>query len=105
MYEYATRVLQEQKGLKLTCSNHVEAHVGVKAVDGTNEEGYTTVALLQDPSIEKMHAAFRELLDAREQVRRAPVVLPTMCTSFKPTSEHEVDILDQTLVTRRPWQR
>jgi hypothetical protein len=69
MYEYATKVLQEQKGLKLTCSGSVEAHVGVKIVYGTNEEGHTTVALLQDQSIKKMHTAFKELLDEREQVR------------------------------------
>jgi hypothetical protein len=42
MYEYATKVLQEQKGLKLTCSGSVEAHVGVKIVYGTNEEGHHT---------------------------------------------------------------
>jgi hypothetical protein len=94
MYEYATKLLQEQKGLKLTCSRSVEAHVGVKIVYGTNEEGYTTVTLLQDQSIEKMHTAFKGLLDEREQVRKTKAILP-MCTSFKPTSEHEVDILGQ----------
>jgi hypothetical protein len=50
MYEYATRVLQDQKRLDLTCGGSVEAHVGVKIVYGTNEEGHTTVTLLQDQS-------------------------------------------------------
>ena len=49
-----TKVLQEQKGLKLTCSAAVDAHVGVKIVYGTDEEGQHTVTLLQDQSIEKM---------------------------------------------------
>jgi hypothetical protein len=45
MYKYVTKVLQEQKGLKLTCSATVEAHVGVKIVYGTDEEGQHTVTL------------------------------------------------------------
>ena len=84
MYEYVTKVLQEQKGLKLTCSAAVDAHVGVKIVYGTDEEGQHTVTLLQDQSIEKMHTAFRGLLDEREQVRKTKIEIP-MCTSFKPT--------------------
>ena len=69
MYEYATRVLQDQKKLDLTCSGSVEAHVGVKIVYGTNEEGHTTGTLLQDQSIEKMHTAFKEYFDERGRVR------------------------------------
>ena len=42
-------------------------HVGVKVVYGTDEEGHHTVTLLQDQSIEKMHAAFKGLYDEREQ--------------------------------------
>jgi hypothetical protein len=37
---------------------------------GDTAPPFTTVALLQDQSIEKMHAAFKELLDKREQIRR-----------------------------------
>ena len=37
MYKYVTKVLQEQKGLKLACSATVDAHVGVKVVYGTDE--------------------------------------------------------------------
>ena len=97
MYEYVTKVLQEQKGLKLTCSAAVDAHVGVKIVYGTDEEGQHTVTLLQDQSIEKMHTAFRGLLDEREQVRRTKVEIP-MCPSFKPTDMHEVDVSDKSAV-------
>jgi hypothetical protein len=49
------------------------------------------VTLLQDQSIEKMHTAFKKLLDEREQARKTEIKVP-MCTSFKPTDKHEVDI-------------
>jgi hypothetical protein len=97
MYKYVTKVLQEQKGLKLTCSATVEAHVGVKVVYGTDEERQHAVALLQDQSIEEMHTAFRGLLDEQEQVRNPKIEIP-MCTSFKPTDIHEVDIGDKSAV-------
>jgi hypothetical protein len=97
MCEYATKVLQEQKGLKLTCSGSVEVHVCVKVVYGTNEEGHHTVTLLQDQPIEKIHAAFKELLDKRGQVRTTEIKVP-MRTSFKPTDKHEVDIHDHRAV-------
>jgi hypothetical protein len=85
MYAYATKVLQEQKGLKLTCSGSVEAHVCVKIVYDytarTSEKGHhTPVALLQDQSIDKMRTAFNALLDEREQVRRTEIKVP-MCTT------------------------
>jgi hypothetical protein len=75
----------------------VEAHVGVKIIYGTNEEGHHTATLLQDQPIEKMHAAFKELLDKREQVCTTEIKVP-MCTSFKPTDKHEVDIRDHRAV-------
>ena len=56
-----------------------------------------TVTLLQDQSIEKVHTAFRGLLDEREQVRKTKIEIP-MCTSFKPTDKHEVDISDKSAV-------
>jgi hypothetical protein len=71
--------------------------VGVKIVYGTDEEGHHTVTLLQDQSIEKMHTAFKGLLDEREQVRKTEIKVP-MCTSFKPTDKHEVDISDRSAV-------
>ena len=43
---------------------------------GTNEEGHTTVTLLQDQSIEKMHTAFKEYFDERERVRRKEIKVP-----------------------------
>jgi hypothetical protein len=40
MYKYTTKVLQEQKkGLELTCSNKVDAHVGIKVVYAINDDG------------------------------------------------------------------
>jgi hypothetical protein len=51
------------------------------------------VALLQDQSIEKMHTTSKEYFDERERVRGAEVKVP-MCTSFKSTDKHEVDIHD-----------
>jgi hypothetical protein len=47
--------------------------VGVKVVYGTDGEEHHTVALLQDQSIEKMHTAFRGLIDEREQVRKTKI--------------------------------
>jgi hypothetical protein len=61
------------------------------------------VALLQDQSIEKMHTAFKELLDKREQVRTTEIKVP-MRTSFKPTDKHEVDIHDHRAVAEmKKW--
>jgi hypothetical protein len=79
MYEYATRVLQEQKGLKLTCSNHVEAYVGVKAVYGTSEEGHTTATLLQD------HSPSRRCTRPLRASRRAGACPPD---ASRPTDVH-----------------
>ena len=59
-----------------------------------------TVTLLQDQSIEKMHTAFRGLLDEREQVRKTKIEIP-MCTSFKPTDIHEVDILSKGILRKK----
>jgi hypothetical protein len=91
MYKYTTKVLQEQKGLKLTCSNKVDAHVGIKVVYTINDDG---------KSIAKMHAAFRPLIDARIKARRTEVQVP-MSPDFRPTTAHKVDVLDKAAVCGR----
>jgi hypothetical protein len=64
------------------------------------------VTLLQDQSIEKMHTAFKGLLDEREQVRKTEIKVP-MCTSFKLADKHEVDISNRSAVAemkRSPYR-
>jgi hypothetical protein len=52
---------------------------------------------------EDAYRAFKELLDEREQARTTEIKVP-MCTSFKPTDTHEVDIHDHRAVAEmKKW--